>query len=117
LKTLKLDTLYKGQEKGVGEDYNVEKEEGDNPNPFMAVLDTGLARTTTGAKIFAVMKGVADGGISVPHRFIFLEISIPTSLNRVVLVKHAFSAMMHRPKSMTRRLIVIVFSARMLLTL
>jgi len=33
----------------------------------MAVLDVGLARTSTGAKIFAVMKGVADGGINVPH--------------------------------------------------
>jgi len=66
LKNLKLDSVYKGVEEVNGEDYNVEKE-GDNPNPFTAVLDTGLARTSTGAKIFAVMKGVADGGINVPH--------------------------------------------------
>ncbi|KAE9550611.1 hypothetical protein FO519_006182 [Halicephalobus sp. NKZ332] len=66
LKTLKLDQLYKGTEEVNGEDYNAEVE-GDNPNPFMAVLDIGLARTSTGAKIFAVMKGVADGGIYVPH--------------------------------------------------
>jgi len=66
LKALKLDTVYKGQEKADGEDFNVEKE-GDNPNPFMAVLDVGLARTTSGAKVFSVMKGVTDGGIYVPH--------------------------------------------------
>lgn len=66
LKALKLDDMYKGTAEINGEDYNVEQE-GDNPNPFKAVLDIGLARTTTGAKIFAVMKGVADGGINVPH--------------------------------------------------
>ena len=36
---------------------------------YQAVLDIGLVRTTTGAKVFAVMKGVADGGIEVPHRY------------------------------------------------
>lgn len=66
MKALKLDELYKGVDEVNGEDYNAEVE-GDNPNPFMAVLDVGLARTSTGAKIFAVMKGVADGGIYVPH--------------------------------------------------
>ena len=34
---------------------------------FKAFLDVGLARTTTGAKVFGVMKGAADGGIMVPH--------------------------------------------------
>lgn len=68
LKALKLDNFYPGAKEVNGEDYNVECE-GNNPNPFQAVLDVGLARTTTGAKIFAVMKGVADGGINVPHRF------------------------------------------------
>lgn len=66
LKKLNLDQLYKGTEEVNGEDYNVECE-GDNPNPFTAVLDVGLARTSTGAKIFAVLKGAADGGINVPH--------------------------------------------------
>jgi len=66
LKTLELDKVYKGKEEIDGQDFNAEVE-GDNPNPFMAVLDVGLARTTTGAKVFAVMKGVADGGIYVPH--------------------------------------------------
>ena len=30
-------------------------------------LDTGLARTSTGAKVFAAMKGAADGGLDIPH--------------------------------------------------
>jgi large subunit ribosomal protein L5e len=67
LQKLKLDSTYKGTEKIDGEDYNVEKEGNDGPSPFHAVLDIGLARASTGAKIFAVMKGVGDGGINVPH--------------------------------------------------
>lgn len=66
LKKLKLDTTYKGLEEANGAEYYVEKE-GDNAAPFHCVLDVGLARTSTGAKIFAAMKGVADGGIDVPH--------------------------------------------------
>jgi len=67
LKKLNLHELYKGADKVDGEYYNVEAAEGENPNPFTAVLDVGLARTSTGAKVFAVMKGAADGGINVPH--------------------------------------------------
>jgi len=66
LKKLKLDGTYKGLEEATGAEYYVEKE-GDNPAPFHCVLDVGLARTSTGAKIFAAMKGVADGGCDVPH--------------------------------------------------
>lgn len=65
LKNLKLDGTFKGQEELTGEFYTVEEEGG--RRPFKAVLDVGLARTTTGCKVFAVMKGVADGGINVPH--------------------------------------------------
>lgn len=39
----------------------------DGPRPFRAVLDTGLARTSTGAKIFGIMKGAVDGGLNIPH--------------------------------------------------
>ena len=42
--------------------YNVEDVE-DGPGAFRAFLDVGLARTTTGARIF----GAVDGGIDVPH--------------------------------------------------
>lgn len=34
---------------------------------FKAFLDVGLARTTTGAKIFAALKGAVDGGLNIPH--------------------------------------------------
>ena len=66
LKQKEIDSLFKGQTEVNGEDYN--EEEVDGRRPFKAVLDVGLARTSTGAKIFAVMKGVTDGGVDVPHR-------------------------------------------------
>jgi large subunit ribosomal protein L5e len=43
-------------------------EEGDAAFPFKAILDIGLARTTTGARIFGVLKGAVDGGVAVPHK-------------------------------------------------
>jgi len=66
LTKLKLADTYKGVTAATGEEYNVE-EIGDGPRPFRAYLDTGLARTSTGARIFAVMKGAVDGGIFIPH--------------------------------------------------
>merc|ERR1711890_48960 len=39
----------------------------DGPGAFRACLDVGLARTSTGAKIFGAMKGAADGGLDIPH--------------------------------------------------
>ena len=30
-------------------------------------MDTGLARTSTGARIFGVLKGAADAGLDIPH--------------------------------------------------
>jgi large subunit ribosomal protein L5e len=65
LTKLGLADKYVGVEEATGEDYNVEPEEG--RRPFKAYMDTGLARVTTGAKIFGVLKGVIDGGIFVPH--------------------------------------------------
>jgi len=60
----KLD--YEGNKEVNGEDYNVEPTEGAN-KPFKALLDVGLARTTTGARVFGALKGATDGGIDVPH--------------------------------------------------
>lgn len=65
LKKLKLDETYEGVEEVTGEMFEVE-EEGDR-RPFTALLDIGLVRTTTGNRVFAVMKGAVDGGINVPH--------------------------------------------------
>jgi large subunit ribosomal protein L5e len=43
-------------------------DEGEGRFPFKAILDVGLARTTTGARIFGVLKGAVDGGIAIPHK-------------------------------------------------
>merc|ERR1711910_68952 len=37
------------------------------PGAFRACLDVGLARTSTGAKVFAALKGAVDGGLDIPH--------------------------------------------------
>lgn len=66
LKKFGLDTIYEGATDVNGEDYNVEDIDG-QPGAFRCYLDVGLARTTTGAKIFGAMKGAVDGGIDIPH--------------------------------------------------
>jgi large subunit ribosomal protein L5e len=66
LKKLGLDTKYEGVTEANGEHYEVEENE-EGPRPFKAFLDVGLRCTTTGSKVFAVMKGAADGGVLVPH--------------------------------------------------
>lgn len=66
LKQLKLDSMYEGQKEVDGEQFNVEDED-DQPGALRAYLDVGLARTSTGARIFGVMKGACDGGIDIPH--------------------------------------------------
>jgi len=66
LATFNLADRYEGQVEVDGQMFSVEDNE-NGPGAFRAHLDVGLARTTTGAKVFAVMKGVNDGGIDVPH--------------------------------------------------
>jgi len=66
LKKFKLDTIYTGCTEVTGGVFNVEDVE-DGPGAFRAFLDVGLARTTTGARVFGAMKGAVDGGIDVPH--------------------------------------------------
>lgn len=66
LKKLNLDGIYEGQKDVTGEYYCVEEADG-QPKPFHAVLDVGLYRTTTGARIFGVLKGAVDGGLDIPH--------------------------------------------------
>ena len=62
-----MDSLYKGKETIDGEDYCVGEEPNPERRPFKAVLDIGLVRTTTGNKVFGVLKGAVDGGLYVPH--------------------------------------------------
>jgi large subunit ribosomal protein L5e len=66
LKLMKLDSIYAGLEEATGEVYNVEQVKGKS-HSFRCFLDTGLARTSTGANIFGALKGAVDGGLEIPH--------------------------------------------------
>jgi len=61
-----LDSTYEGQVEPDGEEFCVEDVD-DAPGAFRAYLDVGLARTSTGARVFGALKGAADGGIDIPH--------------------------------------------------
>jgi len=69
LKKLGLDETFKGVEEADGEYKLTEAAETDDGErrPFKAFLDVGLARTSTGARVFGAMKGASDGGIFIPH--------------------------------------------------
>jgi len=91
LTQLKLADKYPGQTKVSGEDFNV-SELSDGPRPFRALLDVGLRRTTTGAKVFAALKGATDGGLDIPHsdrRFVGFD-SGEKKLKPDVLRKYIF---------------------------
>jgi len=66
LQKLKLDTIYQGNDNIDGEAYFVDSLD-DQPGAFRCYLDVGLARTTTGARVFGALKGAADGGLDIPH--------------------------------------------------
>jgi large subunit ribosomal protein L5e len=79
LTKLGLNDIYKGNQEINGEDYTVAttdeamaqdeaKEEGEGKRPFRVILDTGLVRTSTGARVFGAMKGACDGGLDIPHK-------------------------------------------------
>ena len=70
LKKLELDEDFIGVEEADGEFSLTEAAEGDDGEsrrPFKVFLDVGLARTSTGARVFGAMKGASDGGLYVPH--------------------------------------------------
>ncbi|KAK8048319.1 hypothetical protein PG994_010049 [Apiospora phragmitis] len=69
LKKLGLDQTFTGVEEADGEYTLTEaaEEDGEERRPFKAHLDVGLARTSTGARVFGAMKGASDGGILIPH--------------------------------------------------
>lgn len=69
LSKLGLDKDFVGVEEPDGEFALTEAVETDDGErrPFKAFLDVGLARTSTGARVFGAMKGASDGGILVPH--------------------------------------------------
>lgn len=67
LKKLGMDEDFTGVEEADGEYQLTEASESEGRRPFKAFLDVGLHRTSTGARVFAAMKGASDGGILVPH--------------------------------------------------
>jgi large subunit ribosomal protein L5e len=67
LTKLKLDKSYVGVAKADGAAYQVAQGKDETRRPFKVFLDIGLARTTTGGRIFGAMKGAIDGGLYVPH--------------------------------------------------
>ena len=69
LSKLELADTFAGVEEPDGEFKLTEaaEEDGEERRPFKCFLDVGLARTSTGARVFGAMKGASDGGILVPH--------------------------------------------------
>lgn len=48
-------------------EFSMDKLDEDGPGAFCALLDVGLARTTTGSRLFGALKGACDGGLDIPH--------------------------------------------------
>jgi len=91
LAKLNLADKYQGKADVNGEDFNVSPLE-DGPNPFCALLDVGLRRTSTGAKVFAALKGACDGGLNIPHterRFVGYDAEAK-KLDPAILRKYIF---------------------------
>jgi len=67
LQKLKLDKKFLGEKEATGKwvEHDADAFEGDRP--FKVVLDVGLVRTSTGARVFAAMKGAFDGGLFIKH--------------------------------------------------
>ena len=72
LTKLGIADKFQGAKEATGkfEAVRTKKDDGDSDDrfPFKAILDIGLARTTTGARIFGALKGAVDGGLAVPHK-------------------------------------------------
>ncbi|ELW70715.1 60S ribosomal protein L5 [Tupaia chinensis] len=65
-----MDKIYEDQVEVTGDEYNVESIDG-QPGAFTCYLDAGLARTTTGNKVFGALKGAANNcgfEIRIPAR-------------------------------------------------
>jgi len=62
-----MDNFYAGATEINGERFDVSEDPNEERRPFKAVLDVGLRRTTTGSRVFGVLKGATDAGVYVPH--------------------------------------------------
>ncbi|XP_033035342.1 60S ribosomal protein L5-like [Trachypithecus francoisi] len=61
-----MGRIYEGQVEVTGDEYNVKSIDG-QPGAFICYLDAGLARTTSGNKVFSTLKGAVDRGLSISH--------------------------------------------------
>jgi len=73
LTKLKIADKFLGVKDVTGEykptrDKKTDDGQDESAYPFKAILDVGLCRTTTGARLFGVMKGAVDGGLAIPHK-------------------------------------------------
>jgi large subunit ribosomal protein L5e len=66
LSKLGLNEEFQGVEEPDGE-FKLTEESEEGRRPFKCFLDVGLTRTSTGARVFGVMKGASDGGLYIPH--------------------------------------------------
>lgn len=75
LNKIGLDTIYNGVEEVDGNIISTKvnnrtffvEEVDEEKFPFRAFLDVGIKNTTTGANVFACLKGASDGGMDIPH--------------------------------------------------
>lgn len=65
LATNGLDEVYKAST-DVGE-YQITEDIDGERRAYKVYLDIGLARSSTGANVFAAMKGASDAGLQIPH--------------------------------------------------
>jgi len=75
LSSFALDKIYSGVDSVTGTDSKLEPVNA-GPRPFTLIIDTGLKKTSTGSKIFGILKGALDGGVKIPHnekRFVGYE--------------------------------------------
>jgi large subunit ribosomal protein L5e len=91
LTKLRLNKFYTGLKEATGEMFIVDEVE-NGPRPFYCLLDVGLARTTTGHRVFGALKGAVDGGFEVPHtekRFVGYD-EESKKLNSEILRKYIY---------------------------
>jgi large subunit ribosomal protein L5e len=75
LSSFGLDKIYSGVDSVTGSDTKLEPVYAE-PRPFTLIIDTGLKRTSTGSKLFGILKGALDGGVKIHHnekRFVGYE--------------------------------------------
>lgn len=80
-----LDNTYAGNT-AIEKAYDAGQDEKDR-RPFKVILDFRLRASTTGSKVFAVMKRMLDGGVFIPHstsRFPGYNESKPEEDNKVL---------------------------------